>query len=228
VSPEETVARYFECIRTEAYAEAAALLSEECIRRFREHEVPMMRPSPKPTLEGYMERNPGVPREVAEHYLAQAESHSWPTLSDYFAGVESVDELETLSDRELFARHIEASDYAARHRGVIDRLRERYPEHERKLLEVRDAQARTWSFHFFGALVEEDRAWVLFGWPDPEDRSVLRWEPTPHVAVVRREADGWRIAADPSPYTGMGIAMGPIEVEGDDGRKIRLDPYEVV
>lgn len=225
MNPKGVVARYFELLRREAYSEAAGLLTPECLRRFREWEVPRHRPAPLSTVESHLERNPELPREVAEYWVSQQARHPQPTLSDFFAGVDSEEALDSLSDLELFARHLEATDHAARMRRRIDALRERHPEHDAELRAVRDRQMWAWSFDILGSVEVEGRAYVLFG-SLPHDDPTLRVEPVPLVAVLRMTDEGWRIAADPSPYSGMGVLMGPIEVTGRDGERTWLDPND--
>lgn len=222
-SPESVVARYFECLRNGSYDGAASLVAPICLRRFVENEAPRYRPHPPPTVDQYLERDPDMPREVAEYRVGQAARLSRTSLSDYFAGIETEAELESLSDRELYASHIEAADPAARCRRQIDQLRSRHTEYESELLDVRNRQASTWNFVILGAVTVDDRVLVLFEHELPAPPDELRWEPKPHVAVLRETSEGWRLAGDPNPYAGMGVALAPIEVTNAEGEKVVLD-----
>ena len=221
--PESIVVRYFECLREERYRDAAELVAPLCLRRFVEHEAPRHRPHVPLTVDEYLERDPDLPREVAEYRVAQAARLPPPRLSDYFAGIESAAELASLGDRELYARHIEAEDPAARCRRQIDQLRSRYPEYDSELLDIRGRQASTWQFTILGSVTVNERVFVLFEHPLPAPPEELHWEPKPHVAVLRETSEGWRLAGDPNPYAGMGVALGPIEVTNAYGEKIALD-----
>lgn len=223
MSPEGVVARYFDLLRGQRYDDAVALVAPVRLRRFAEHEAPRHRPAPLMTVERYLERNPDMPREVAEYYVSQSATHPQPAISDYYAGVTSEDELESLSDRELYARHIEAVDPAGHGRRQIDQLRALHPEYESQLVAIRERLSETWNMVIPGSVVIGGRALVLFEQPVSAEPDELRWEPVPHVAVLRMTADGWRLASDPSPYSGMGVLLAPIEVTNAEGEKVVLD-----
>lgn len=222
--PEETVDRYFECLREERYVEAAGLMSPTALQRFRKYEADHHRPSPPQSTEDYAERFPDVPAAVRDYWFEQGKRHPPATLSTYFTGIESEEELALLSDQELLARHLEATDHARGARAQIDALIERYPEHGDELRELRGRQGSSWRFRAIGSLILDDLAYVLHG-VDPAD-AWEKYEPVPHVAVVRRFEEGWLLAADPSPFSGSLPMLGQIPVTGPDGETIMLDPYE--
>lgn len=163
-----------------------------------------------------------MPQEAAEYRVRQLSQHPAPTLADYFAGVASYDELEAMDDRELFARHLEATDPDVRYRRHIELLIGRYPEHEQKLRELLEGQHSVWRFETMACHVEDDRAYVLFQRPGAREAAVAGYEPVPHVAVLLDHADGWRIGSDPSPYSGMVMGFAPVVVEDASGKKISL------
>lgn len=224
MTPEDTVERYFECLRSERYLEAAKLVSVVARKRFRDHEAPQLRPVPAPSREDYSERFPDVPAEVVEHWFEQSRRHPPVTLATYFARVTSEEELDALIDQELLARHIEATDHARLARANIDALMERYPEHADELKEVRDRQKTSWAFRALGTVVLGEVAYVLHG-ADPND-AWEKHEPVPHVAVLRRYDGSWKLATDPSPYRGSVALLGPVPVTGPDGERLWLDPVE--
>lgn len=226
ITPETVVAAYFEHIRTRAYRNAADLMVPICIRRFMEHEEPTLRPPPIERREEYVERNTHLPREVAEHFFDSARARPGPTLSDYFAGVETESELAELEDRERYARHLQATDPADRYRRYLAQVERRYPAYAEQLGELR-ARDSHWSYDIIGAVTRGERACVLFESP-PGDHAPeeLAWEPSPSVAVLRRTGGGWGMAADPNPFKGMGLVMAPVPVTDPNGARIWLDLHE--
>ena len=221
-NPHHVVARYFEHLAAEEWTEAARLLDPVFLKRFRESEAPHVRPPQPITVETYLERDPDLPREVAEYWVRQHAMHPPRRLADYFAGVESEEELDRLGDAELFARHLEAVDPAARYRRYLATLAAQFPEFEDQLNGKMAEVRATWGYEVLGSIDAGNRSLVLFEHPGMREGAVHGYEPVPHVAVVVDREYGPRIAHDPSPHTGMVVAFAPITVVDSEGESVRL------
>ena len=197
-------------------------MAEQELQRFRRQEARHLRPRPPATAAELMARQPDLPGEVAE-YFARDSGRAPLGWSDFFAGVESEEQLEALSDLEVYAARLAAKDHVTQIRRRLDLLITQYPKYADQLAELRDRQGDSWTFTVFGCIEAQGRAYVLFGHSLPEDASVLRSEPIPHVAVLLPSDEGWRIATDPSPYSGMLYALGPVPVRDEEGNEITLD-----
>ena len=216
------VARYFEHLAAEEWTEAASLLHPVFLKRFRESEAPHVRPSQPITVETYLERDPELPLEVAEYWVRQHAMHPPRRLADYFAGVESEEELNRLGDVELFARHLEAVDPAARYRRYLAALAEQFPAFADQLAVMMDDVRDAWRYEVLGSISAGDRSLVLFEHPGIREGAVSGYEPVPHVAVVVDREEGPRIAHDPSPHTGMVVSFAPVTVLNSEGESVRL------
>ena len=218
------VARYFEHLVAEEWTEAARLLDPVFLKRFRESDAPHnSRPAQPITVEAHLERYPDMPREVAEYFVRQHSMLPPRRIADYFAGIESQEELDRLGDVELFARYLEAVDPSARYRRYLASLAEEYPEFADQLKGKMEDTHRTWRYEVLGSIDAGARSLVLFEHPGMREGAVPGYEPVPHVAVVIDRGDGPRIAHDPSPHTGMVASYAPITVLDSEGETVRLE-----
>ena len=187
-TPEAVLAAYFAHMSAGEYDAAAALVAPICIERFAEHEAPHLRPPPRESLEEYVARNEGLPRGVSEHFHRVAQERPRSTMSDYFAGVESEEELASLGQRDLYARRLQATDPGHRYRVVLEQLADRHPEYAAQLRAL-GADHEAWAYDILGSVEVGDRAMVLFEHPLGETSAgELRWEPTPAVAATDRKS----------------------------------------
>lgn len=132
-SPAEEATRaaraLFLAVAEARWADAAALVHpatlEETRRRHLEHARRAPEMSRFETVEELMRSDPAMPRAVAEYQATRSAEMRRrfppPRLSDGFARVETLAELEALSAREMFARFLEATDWRNRAARQIER-----------------------------------------------------------------------------------------------------------
>lgn len=190
-APGDVVAAYIRRSSAEDWVGAAALFTAEFLQWFREVGAPLPPSSPSPR----------------------------PELDDVFARVDSEEELEALSDVELYGRYLEASDPRIKLRRHIEALQAKYPEYSSQL-EARSTESGPWwDLEVLHATVVRNRGYALVGHAGSE-RSPDPVEWPPHVVVLRPSGSGWRIAHDLTWHQNM--AFGPLEVTGPGGDVIRL------
>lgn len=189
---EAVVRAAFEGIEAMRWEAVAALVHPEALARFRAWQVERARSEEGGRAEGPQGRDRGMPPEVVAWFEAQQKKQDeyWekygPRLSHSFAGVETIEQLETLSAAELFARHLQASDPREQFlRGA--RLEGKEPAiagMEKELMV--DQRVVT------GSVVEDDSTvQVVY-----RTRSRLKLEGDARraaVVTVRRTPEGWRI-----------------------------------
>jgi hypothetical protein len=111
------------------WADAAALVHPGTLEETRARHLEHARRAPElqrpETAEELMRSDPGMPRVVAEYQASRSAEMRRrfppPRLSDGFARVETLAELEALSAREMFARFLEATDWRNRAARQIER-----------------------------------------------------------------------------------------------------------
>ena len=221
--PQRVVARYFEHLTAEAWDEAAHLLDPAFLTHFRQSYVPHARPAEPVSVQSYLDRDPDMPRVVAEYFVRQQAQVPIRQVADYFAGVASEEDLARLSDVELFARHLEAVDPGARYRRYLAALGRQHPEFADQLQAKMEGTHHMSRYHVLGSIVAGDRSLVLFEHPGGREGAVAGYEPVPHVAVLIDRGEGPRIAHDPSPQSGWIVSYGPISVTDSEGNTVRLE-----
>jgi len=215
------VRRYFDHLRDEEWDLASRLMERSYLGLFRETTIKRLAESPKEpaTVEAFLKRDATLPRAVAEYFVQQQARHSRRSFPDVFPGVTSWDGLADLDDYSVFARHLEATDANARHRRHLDMLAQQHPEYKEQLTSMR---LHMGDWELVSGSEVADRAYVLFQSPGALEGRVAGYEPVPHVVVLRRTEAGWRIAHDPSPYSGVAMHFAPVLVSDDTGRKVEL------
>lgn len=219
-APGDVVAAYIRRSSAEDWVGAAALFTAGFLQWFREVEAPLPPSSPSPqTVDDWIARDPEMPRAVAEYYVRRMKHHPRPELGDVFARVDSEEELEALSNVELYGRYLEASDPRLNLRRHIEALQTKYPEYASQLEGRSTESGRWWDLEVLHATIVRNRGYALVGHAGSE-RSPDPVEWPPHVVVLRPSGSGWRIAHGLPWHQNM--AFGPLEVTGPEGDVIRL------
>ena len=122
-TPSEVVAELWRRLASEDYAGAAELHTEEFAEYAKETAKREGTPRVhKPrTAEQMLEVTPDMPRKVAEWEAAQYRKQ--PATTGYFGsvhGVDSLEQLNALTSREVLARRIQATDWRTRLRPHLD------------------------------------------------------------------------------------------------------------
>lgn len=192
------------------WADAAELMHAGTLEEFRERHLENARQAPQwqraETAEELMRNDPGMPRVVAEYQASRSAEMRRrfppPRLSDGFARVETLAELEALSAKEMFARFLEAADWRYRAARQIERGGGTITPEGRAALPRNRHEV-------LGAVPDgEDAAYVVYRvihiGDGPREAQTLRMERTP---------EGWR--ARNIYFAGHGgVGMQIVEWEG--------------
>lgn len=220
MTPAETLRKILEYLEDEDWDGAIALHSREYIEAEVSSMLLSVRPPRRiPTVEGLMRSDPTMPRVVAEYEVESARRAPQPNafFGDLF-GIESEEDLEGMSPREIYARYLHGRDYRWRWRDHIAALGARHPLH-REALEAQLARSPSpWRVEVIGQVVDGSRAYVLFGSPRNLDEHAV--DHPPSVAVFRLTAKGWRLSSDIVP--GHVLSFGPVRVPDGDGGWVTL------
>ena len=141
------------------------------------------------------------------------------------------DDRATLSDAEIAARFIRATDPRTRYDEWVEATIKRYPEHEAEIRRQRQSPKDVQHLahpDFVGHLVDGDTAYVVLpAWESPRGETSEFWKglrisPTPPI-VLRRHEGRWKIASDLTIW-GVYVAFRPIEVSVG-GKTLQLQPH---
>lgn len=177
----------------------ASLMHPVTLKRFREWQIDLARTSERQLDEGSRDHERNLPPEVAAWFDAQRkkEEEYWeqhgPRLSHTFAGIETIEELESLSAAELFARYLQAQD--PREQAL------RQAQREGKEISIAGIEKKLMVEErvVIGSVAEDDSTVQVVC----RTRSKLKLIPEDdegrvEVITVRRTPEGWRILAGPS------------------------------
>lgn len=220
MEPTAVVAELFDHLAARRWRAAASLFTAEFLEWFRSDFSGHLMPGTLQTVEDYLERDPRMPRAVAEYYVEQANRYPAPRLADVFAGIETEEDLERLDATERYARYLEARDPSTQIARHVRLLQQRHPEHADRLAKAVEQSDNWWNLEVLGAVVDDREAHVLVS---RTPRSAMDPSPVavrPAVLTLRLTDDGWRLGHQLE--LNHHIALGPIQVHGDDGDWISL------
>lgn len=193
-SPEAVAQAFFDALERGEWHRAAEFMHPETIAAFRGEAMMLAdrwaREPTQVTVEDLLRGSPDMPLEVAQYNVRKAAeyaAHDGPALSGFLANVRDASELPGLSDTELYARHIEASDPRYQVRSAYARAGRTMPP------EARDGHAAAIRRTAIGVVMEgSGTAHVVFR-PAWTDRDITT--PPGPVDVLTLEwagEDGWR------------------------------------
>jgi hypothetical protein len=192
---EAVVRSAFEAMDAKRWMDAAALVDPDALSRFRdwriEHVREMERMRSTPPEQRY---GPDTPPEVVAWFeekrakAEEAERRSGFMLPGEFARVESLEELEALSPKELFARYLEARDPREQFEQARKAAGRELPGAVVKQADAAVQAQRT----VIGSTVENDSTVYVVYRTRLGNRP---WEEPDRIAVttVRRTPQGWRM-----------------------------------
>lgn len=221
-SPEEFVASLQQYLEDGEWRAAAECLAPEVLKRFKEAAAFRYGPRPSMTVEAYLERDPDMPRSVAEYRVEQESRYPPREVGEYFAGFQAWDDIEETEDVDLYARHLEAVDLRERQIRYLRMLRKEYPEYADQLIEKEEEtrEERWWvRREVLGVVARSRRAYVLIGNGASQAEDCKAEEP-PEVWVLCRTERGWRLGQALPDYQDLFLAG--IEVVDEDGDPVRL------
>jgi hypothetical protein len=195
---EAVVRTAFAEIEAMRWGAVAALVHPVALEKFRAWQVERAR-----DLERYdneVSRAPEMPPEVVAWFEAQRKKQEayWeeygPRLSHSFAGVETLEQLESLSAKELFARHLQAHDPREQALRQARLMGEELPITGLESELIVDERV------VVGSVVEDDSTTqVIYRTRSKLDREGD--EGRAAVVTVRRAPEGWRILTFSSDLT---------------------------
>jgi hypothetical protein len=209
---EEVIRRGLAALHSRDWTAFAALMDPEEVESFRCDELDRyarLRPR-DPTLEDARKRDPAMPDAVAEYELEELRRfyNEWlPSELRRNYGVESLEELGSLSGFEMMAGHLRVTDP----RVVLARVKAETPE---KAASLPDDIELNW--HVIGFVPEgDDLVHCVFRviWTNrpPGGKELQRAE----VATARRRTNGWTLDYD--------VVLGVDRVYSDLGSFVQDD-----
>jgi hypothetical protein len=230
-----------DALNTEDWSGAAALVDPVSLRRFARQVLERLAPAvpPRPmTADDYMRFDPQLPREVAEHWAAQARRDADPTsrLQRELPGVGSLEALRTLAPEEVFRHWLDGrsarrqvalaadgriSQRAAHLSTLAGFARYRYVP----LGVVPDGDQMAHILYRHDADPQQPWSGDAANWlaSQPADEQLLARELSarghPYVALVRRQVDGtWRFVVEHDFLNMANTVIGGIRLEDEDPR----------
>jgi hypothetical protein len=208
-SPAQVAAAFFKAVAEERWRDAARQLDLAAFERYHRSAVGVarqMRPPRPPTVEEFLQRDPDMPRAVAEYQVRKAlevrRDFGDPTFQE-FAGVTSVDSLAALPTEEAAARWLQARDFRWMARQHLRMERERgcpLPPDAEQMLPAS-------SYVIAAAAVTDSVAYVVFREaglaPRAADADEVHWQ-GPDLLELRRQDGRWRIIARSDLLRGSG------------------------
>jgi hypothetical protein len=209
---QEVVRELFTALDERRWIDATAFIDHRVLQRFRDQAVAAARSERESREQARRSHEewypPDTPPEVRAWLEQQRTTNlEWTAdqtsdLSNEFAGIHTIEELESLEPAELFARHLEATDLRTAFDNEVARHGVELPADEA----ARTARALAARRTVIGAITQSDSVvYVVYR----THRAHLPEARVPVVATVRRTEDGWRLtqaAEDPALFFTAGWA----------------------
>jgi hypothetical protein len=232
-TPKELFYAAVAALAAEDWFGLAGLCDSDSLERFKTGMIHLYtRETPTISVDDYLRHRPDMPREVAEYYISLAKTADPRVrLREELPSVKSMDDLHSLSAREVYAAWL----HARSPRGQLQRQVEA-GQAPAEAIEVMIHADRSESFRFVGVVMERDRlAHVLYRWtatqeearevdgtnekmegPRSENEGLVA--PPPSILTCKRNQSGeWHLHADYSLFEFGSIMyhVGEPEVNGD-------------
>jgi hypothetical protein len=196
--PDSVAASFLRAVAGARWAEAATYLDRPSVERVRRNALRAARFRTgdvfEVTAEWLMQREPDMPREVAEYQVRksrESRARAFDLLAHEFARVADTTALATLPADSLAARWIEARDYRYRMRRALSERGCTPPDSALALM----GRWQPPVTRVLGSVVRDSSAYVLHA-TEPEVQQRRARELEPQVMQLRAGPDGrWRILA---------------------------------